>query len=805
MHYETFVSKKIEVDFPTIADDAVVLPWWSEPPDSHTTYDLGPLTVELPRDCTCVVVPGAFALFAGGFTPLLTVKHVVIEDGKPIVTDSSYIVTAPHASSIFLRMLRLGKSAAAVYLPRLQVRMTAMAMLWQHIDATPKLTEFFQTEAPLEATVAMEMLRRFQTMMRSESMFELQLTTNSRNMVLLLPELALPTGVGEGTPEAVTLRASPRWTRGKVLQMMQLKNMVSVGESLESVADFLDVLGPVEMVKDRLDPAGMYQKVLCSIYAAMPTLSQAVAPGVQLSALQMARMEDDSILVEAIAVRIRQALKLQEFRSFARSQKPRLLEWCSLLDIDGSTDEIKGDAFGYLFPNLVKRHSDLQWLFSKETNGAVMVRHYCSMVDKVLGVKSYFDINTVQQLHNKLKVPLGRLRNEVNPAAGLQDRVSQLLTYWDQDKQEVNLAEATLGGAEAKDREGTGRPLTKAETHSMAVMRTHVLWGKLVSACSFMQSKGASTVDYIEVQLKSGLPYVRRQLYCQVNVGDTMGSPMDLLMEHRFASKHNLEQGQIYMGKMIMRDAKGNIPELYAQWKAPKLLIKQLMEGKVSEMNVEALLAEVMKGKAQPLPNSVVRSFTKAARYSNGEYEHETKELGGKILTAWGWNDPTVQASTMEKRGSYEKLLTDHYARIRATRHLKEEPRQQALFNETWGAFPALWVALKSAEDNKAQFMQMQPGQIVVDGSTTKVSRSLVPFVPEVSPYHSMMALAIKEIMATLAERTMHKHLFNVGTGICACLIEMFVVCSEQVMSGGEPPVLTEYSEQLSDESDGGE
>ena len=59
--------------------------------------------------------------------------------------------------------------------------------------------------------------------------------------------------------------------------------------------------------------------------------------------------------------------------------------------------------------------------------------------------------------------------------------------------------------------------------------------------------------------------------------------------------------------------------------------------------------------------------------------------------------------------------------------------------------------------------------------------------------------------MVTLAERTIHKNLFNVGTGICTCLIELFVVSSEQVMSGGEPPVLTEYSEQLSDESDGGE
>ena len=198
MDFESFVNKQLEVDFPSVSDDSPTLPCWGEPPDAHTTYDLGPLTAELPRDCTCVVVPRSFALFVGGFTPLLTVKHVVVEYGSSTARcsysrmESSYIVTAQHASSIFLRMLRLGKSAAAVYLPRLQVRMTAMAMLWQHIDATPKLTEFFHTEAPLEATVAMEMLRRFQTMMRSESMFELQLTTNSRNMVLLLPELALP-------------------------------------------------------------------------------------------------------------------------------------------------------------------------------------------------------------------------------------------------------------------------------------------------------------------------------------------------------------------------------------------------------------------------------------------------------------------------------------------------------------------------------------------------------------------------------------------------------------------------------------
>ena len=214
----------------------------------------------------------------------------------------------------------------------------------------------------------------------------------------------------------------------------------------------------------------MYQKVLFSIYSAMPTISLAQNPSVQLSAMQMTRMEDGSILVEAIAIRIRQALKLAEFRSYRRFQKARLLEWCALLDIDGSSDEVKGDAFGHLFPNLVGRNEDLRWLFAKEINGAVMVRHYCSIVDKVLGLKNYFDINTVQQLHSKLRVPIGRLRNEVNPGAGLQDRVSKVLSYWDQDKHEMTLLETTLSSAEAKDNEGTGRPLTKAEAFGMAVM-----------------------------------------------------------------------------------------------------------------------------------------------------------------------------------------------------------------------------------------------------------------------------------------------------------------------------------------------
>jgi len=162
MDYGTFVSKKIDVDFPTIADEAVVLPRWNEPPDAHATYDLALLRTELPVDCTTVVVPRSFASFVSGFTPVLTVNHVVVEDGVPTVADSSFIATVPHAPVIFLRMMRLGKPASAASVTRLRVRLSTMATVWSEVEASSKLSEHFVSEVPLSSTAGMVALRKFQ-------------------------------------------------------------------------------------------------------------------------------------------------------------------------------------------------------------------------------------------------------------------------------------------------------------------------------------------------------------------------------------------------------------------------------------------------------------------------------------------------------------------------------------------------------------------------------------------------------------------------------------------------------------------
>ena len=139
------------------------------------------------------------------------------------------------------------------------------------------------------------------------------------------------------------------------------------------------------------------------------------------------------------------------------------------------------------------------------------------------------------------------------------------------------------------------------------------------------------------------------------------------------------------------------------------------------------------------------------------EYEHEVAELGGCILEAWGWNLSSVY------EGSFQWLLARHFKSIRTVRHLQDKPRKQALTNASWGAYPSLWAAIKSAEENMDLYLQMLPGQICVEGSTSMVSRALFPFVPDNSPYHAMHDLGIKERAATLSDRLMLKHLFVQG------------------------------------------
>ena len=133
----------------------------------------------------------------------------------------------------------------------------------------------------------------------------------------------------------------------------------------------------------------------------------------------------------------------------------------------------------------------------------------------------------------------------------------------------MTLSATSVSVAEAQDVEGLGRKMTTTESHSMKKMRTHKLWGDFVEDVRMLSKNGATTADFVEVRLLCGIPYVRKQLYCEVSVGATAGEPWDLLMDYRFASKVNLEQGQIYLGRELVRGEDGTVPERHAHVKAP--------------------------------------------------------------------------------------------------------------------------------------------------------------------------------------------------------------------------------------------
>ena len=181
------------------------------------------------------------------------------------------------------------------------------------------------------------------------------------------------------------------------------------------------------------------------------------------------------------------------------------------------------------------------------------------------------------------------MKNEAQPGLNLQGRITLVLQYWDAEKADVEMAED--GKSEGDDTnayaDGQGRKLTAAETRQMAKMRFHDLWGQFVQSWTLLTTMSAKTEDYVELQLKAGLPYVWKQLYCQVNVAVAAGNPWTHLLDHRFANVKDFKQDQRYLGRVMMLQSDGDVPDIWEGWEAPAKLVQQLVEGKLTEINFE--------------------------------------------------------------------------------------------------------------------------------------------------------------------------------------------------------------------------
>ena len=96
----------------------------------------------------------------------------------------------------------------------------------------------------------------------------------------------------------------------------------------------------------------------------------------------------------------------------------------------------------------------------------MIIHHYRSSVARGLRKAPYYAINMLHQVHSKLLLSLGRMKNEGQPGLHLQGRITLVLQYWDAEKADVEMAEdgKTEGDDSNSDGHWQGRKLTATET-----------------------------------------------------------------------------------------------------------------------------------------------------------------------------------------------------------------------------------------------------------------------------------------------------------------------------------------------------
>ena len=94
----------------------------------------------------------------------------------------------------------------------------------------------------------------------------------------------------------------------------------------------------------------------------------------------------------------------------------------------------------------------------------------------------------------------------------------------------------------------------------------------------------------------SGIPVVRRQLFCNIKAGT--GEIMMLLRNYRMAKKNDVTIMQQYVGKVMTRGEM--VPKAISGFKASVTICEQLVAGRVSKINFEMAVAEMRAATGQP-------------------------------------------------------------------------------------------------------------------------------------------------------------------------------------------------------------
>ena len=328
--YDTLETTSIKVDYPDLNGGGrrPLFGMWVECPASAPDKDLTSARALLPTDVPMVAVPSELAAFVGNQVPRIEIRHHGLgNDGAADVwVSTTCLMTVAHVMNIFSRMLWLGEGAGSLPVFRSMLSTDECSRLWSAACAQGLVIT--KREDVRDTRKALE---HFSQQVYGSEEFEAKQVA-SRGMFLIKGRLDVADADAE-TAEAC---------RVKAVQDMRMDHLVEPGASMAVVADLWEFVGPPGDDDQKVGSTGMLQKIIHPVLSTMPNLTKADA---SITALERAQKDDDTIAIEAILDRFKQALKPFEYREYSQSSKGRLLEWCALVDLDNASSSAKGGGF----------------------------------------------------------------------------------------------------------------------------------------------------------------------------------------------------------------------------------------------------------------------------------------------------------------------------------------------------------------------------------------------------------------------------------------------------------------------------
>ena len=736
-----FKGSTLVVPWGTTAVAGDCLQWtWAPSVYNDGTHLEATFTDAMPTDCRMLIVSESCWQFLVGVFPFLTVSHSM-PGGHASRARFTRLLPEPYARSIALRSLTWKCDQDGPSVMCLRLKPETYAMVWAELRHQCGEETAPTTVKELNATIKK---------VRDASMATaLQVSQPNDIFDAQLPGV-VRAGVIADTVEGFedeNARNDTAFDRAQNFENISVATICGANGEMEPVADFLDFVGPCDVNEKRIEVSGVFQSVVGMVLEIARNEQTVRAREGSAMTLMLDRKGETAL--DAAVVILRRALRKQDVRSYELRDEKRLYELSAMLDLGSSNERVREAAFIYVLPAMVKHYGPLKAFFGDEPNTGKMFETFKEMCKLFLPETTAAEMITVAQLSKVIASPMKKLEN-VKDKLELRDataKMSWLLTMKKSTEEAMRAAPVTAEKAAETVDDGRGRAFTKQEVREFDQLQAHQLWGKFARLVTKLRAEGGKDMDFVQAQLVSGIPVVRKQLFCEVKAGSH--SIMTFLRSFRMARKKDVTIIQQYVGSAMTRGE--IVPMALTGFMASVTLCEQLVAGRVSMINFECAVADLRAALGEPIRKRDVDSFTDLNRYSNLKYIDDVIDLGTKILKAWGWEGSsemtTQELGVVGNPASFNLLLRRHKSELRLADTLADAPRENRLGNKSYGAFPILLRAMTDAEQNYIRFHDTSPAQIMPESDenedhTTGVTCKLIPFIPDNSKYFEMVKVA---------------------------------------------------------------